>query len=362
MSATTHRALVRQRADSSGRTLVKVAEVPTPRLDPGDALLAPTVAGICGTDWQILGGMRDDPSPVLGHEGVASVVEPGKSGLLVGTAVTVNPTHPHDPSFLLGHNLPGLWAERIRIPAIAVQAGLVIPVPAYAGRPRVAALAEPLASALYGVRIARHTLRPAVLVVWGDGIVGRLARDLWHAELPGLHSVLVGHGPDAIDPHAAELPRLLAGLPSPVVAVIATPRTGTREALTFLDRHVPGTLLVDVHAGVPSGPIRLTAGDIDVATIRAANCGGSPWPPRIEEFARSHGRLLLCGHRGVSGGHLREAIDLLHTAPDIGKRVLTHQVGLEEAADLINTVLTSSMRSTYGRRVLKAAIRIGSRL
>ncbi|MGW0615346.1 alcohol dehydrogenase catalytic domain-containing protein [Streptomyces sp. NPDC002788] len=361
MSAATHRALVRRPADRSGRTLVEVAEVRTPRLGPGDVLLAPTSVGICGTDWQILRGLRDDPSPVLGHEGVGYVVEPGESGLPAGTPVTVNPTHPQDPSFLLGHNLPGLWAERTRIPAAAVRAGLVVPVPADAAQPHVAALAEPLASALYGARIARHALSPAALVVWGDGIVGRLARELWLTERPGLHTLLVGHGGDAVAPHAADLPRLLRGLPSPVLAVIATPRTGTPEALTTLDRCVPGTLLVDLHAGVPSGPIPLTAGDIDVATIRAANCGGTPWPPRVEEFARPHGRLLLCGHRGVSRDHLRQAVDLLRTTPDLGEQVLTHQVGLEEAADLVNTVLTSSTRSAGGRRVLKTAIHTGSR-
>ncbi|WP_030887019.1 alcohol dehydrogenase catalytic domain-containing protein [Streptomyces sp. NRRL S-1868] len=363
MSAATHRALVRRPADASGRTLVEVTEVPTPRLGPGDVLLAPTTVGVCGTDWQILRGLRDDPSPVLGHEGVAHVVEAGESGLPVGATVTVNPTHPRDPSFLLGHNVPGLWAERTRIPATAVRAGLVVPVPSSAARPEVSALAEPLASALYGVQIACHTLRPAAVVVWGDGVVGRLARALWLRRLPGLYSLLVGHGADAIDPRAPELPRLLAGLPSPAVAVITTPRTGTVEALTFLGRRVPGTLLVDVHAGLPSGPVRLPAADvdIDVASIRAANCGGSPWPPRVEEFTHPRGRLLVCGHRGVSEGHLREAIDLLRTRPELGEQVLTHQVGRNEAADLINTVLTSSVRRAHARRVLKAAIRVGSR-
>ncbi|MEU0459202.1 hypothetical protein ABZ322_41080 [Streptomyces sp. NPDC006129] len=191
--------------------------------------------------------------------------------------------------------------------------------------------------------------------------MGRLARELWRTEEPGPRTLLVGHGDDAVDPHDADLPRLLAGLPSPVAAVICTPRTGTREALTTLDRYVPGTLLVDMHAGLPSGPVPLTAGDIDVAALRTANCGGAPWPPRVEEFARPHGRLLLCGHRGVSGDQLRDAVELLRTTPRLGEQVLTHEVGLEEAADLVNTVLTTSRRRADDRRVLKTAIRVGSR-
>ncbi|MFD8081598.1 alcohol dehydrogenase catalytic domain-containing protein [Kitasatospora sp. NPDC059722] len=355
----THRALVRRAPDRHGRTLVDVAEVPTPALRPGDALLAPAVAGICGTDWQILRGLRDDPTPVLGHEGVAYVVEPGDTGLAPGTPVTVNPTHPDDPSFLLGHNLPGLWAELARIPASAVRAGLVVPVPDSAVRPRVASLAEPLASVLYGLRTTLHLVRPASLVVWGDGIVGRLATELWPRELPGLRVLLAGHGDGAVHPDDPALPALLAALPGPVAAVIATPRTGTPDALRALDRLVPGTLVVDVHAGLPSGPVELTAGPVDVTAVRAEHCGGAPWPPRATSLARPAGPLLLHGHRGVSGDHLREAVAHL-TAPReaLGRDVLTHEVGLDGAAELVNTVLTTRRRVADGRRVLKAAIRV----
>ncbi|WP_128428350.1 alcohol dehydrogenase catalytic domain-containing protein [Streptomyces cyaneus] len=361
MSGAAHRALVRLPADARGRTRVEVTEVPTPRLEPGDVLLAPVTVGICGTDWQILRGLRDDPSRVLGHEGVARVVEPGDSGLPTGSLVTVNPTHPGDPSFLLGHNLPGLWAERTRIPATAVRGSLVLPVPEGADRPGVAALAEPLASVLYGLEIALGTTRPASLAVWGDGIVGRLAQDAWRRELPGLRTLLVGHGTDAVDPHDPGLPDLLAELPAPVGVVIATPRTGTRQALTAVDRHVRGTLLVDVHAGLPPGPVALSAGELDVAALRADNCGGEPRPPRVHPFDRPSGPLLLYGHRGVSGAHLRQAVELLLTRQEEppGDAVLTHEVDLPGAADLVNSVLSSAGRVADGRRVLKTAIRIG---
>ncbi|MFF0737097.1 alcohol dehydrogenase catalytic domain-containing protein [Streptomyces chartreusis] len=361
MSGAVHRALVRLPADARGVTRVEVAEVPTPRLDPGDVLLAPVTVGVCGTDWQILRGLRDDPSRVLGHEGVARVIEAGDTGLPTGSLVTVNPTHPGDPSFLLGHNLPGLWAERTRIPATAVRGGLVLPVPEGAERSGVAALAEPLASVLYGLEIGLGTTRPAALVVWGDGIVGRLARDAWQRELPGLRTLLVGHGADAVDPHAPGLPDLLAELPAPVGVVIATPRTGTRQALTAVDRHVRGALVVDVHAGLPPGPVALSAGELDVAALRADNCGGEPRPPRVHHFDRPTGSLSLYGHRGVSGAHLRRAVELLATGQEEppGSGVLTHQVDLSDAADLVNSVLSSARREADGRRVLKTAIRIG---
>ncbi|TDD48044.1 dehydrogenase [Kribbella antibiotica] len=349
-----HRALTRL---PGGR--VEVAELPTPALETGDVMLAPVTAGICGTDWQVLRGLRDDPSTVLGHEGVARVVASSNNDLTVGSLVTVNPTHPTDPSFLLGHNVHGLWAERTRIPATAVRAGLVLPVPEGAERPGVAALAEPLASALYGVEIALTVTKPAALVVWGDGIVGRLARDVWQRELADLQVLLVGHGPDATDPGDPALPELLAGLPGPVGVVIATPRTGTQDALTAVDRHVQGPLVVDVHGGLSAGPIPLSAGAVDVAAVRALNCGGEPQQPLVRRIDRASGPLHLYGHRGVSGAHLTRAVNLLLAGEsDLG--VLTHEVDLEGAADLINAVLGSERRMVGGRRVLKTAVRISA--
>ncbi|MEB3979099.1 alcohol dehydrogenase catalytic domain-containing protein [Mycobacterium ulcerans] len=126
-----YRALVRRPAGPDGCSLVDVAVLDTPALEPGDLLLAPLVAGICGTDWQILRGDRPDDSPVLGHEGIARVVV-GSKAFAPGDIVTVNPTHPTDPGFLLGHNVAGLWAERTRIPASVVNAGLVVSVPSSA--------------------------------------------------------------------------------------------------------------------------------------------------------------------------------------------------------------------------------------
>jgi hypothetical protein len=60
----------------------------------------------------------------------------------------------------------------------------------------------------------------------------------------------------------------------------------------------------------------------------------------------------------VSGDHIREAVALL-TAPGeaVGADLLTHEVDLTEAAELVNTVLTTRRRVAGGRRVLKAAIR-----
>ncbi|MCS3780017.1 alcohol dehydrogenase catalytic domain-containing protein [Tsukamurella ocularis] len=349
----THRALVRRAPDHTGRTLVDVAQVPTPTLADGDLLVAPVVAGICGTDWQILRGERPDPSRILGHEGVARVVA-GDGTLQVGGLVTVNPTHPTDPGFLLGHNVPGMWSERTVVPAAAVNAGLVLPVPEPLADPTlVGSLAEPLASTMYGLEIARSIARPRSLVVWGDGIVGRLAAMLWTRELPGLRVLRVSRT-DASDP---VLPARLRDLPGPVAAVLATPRSGTADALTLIDRHVDTELLVDVHGGIRAGLLPLRSGAVDAAVIRAANCSGMPHIPVHVSLPRPNcAPLHLYGHRGVADRHLLAAVDLLVGAPSEFAPVLTHVVDLDGAADLINAVLERGTRTHGERRVLKSAI------
>lgn len=337
-------------------------------MHPGDLLLAPLVAGICGTDWQILRGERCDDSPVLGHEGVARVVI-GSGPFEPGDIVMVNPTHPNDPGFLLGHNIPGMWAERTRIPATAVDAGLVLPV---AGRTAegglIAALAEPLASAIYGFEIATAIAgdAPGSLVVWGHGIVGRLASAIWRRARPEVAQLLVGRShalPDGIAANSTHLPDRLAALPGPVVAVIATPRSATASALQILDRHIDQPLTVDVHGGLQPGRVSLRCGAVDVSAIRAANCGGLPSVPVAQNFERSRaGSLRLFGHRGVSNAQLRTAITTLTENEAVFAPLLTHVTDLDGAAELINGVLRSGSRNHCGRPVVKCAIRLDGAL
>lgn len=141
----------------------------------GELIVAPEKVSICGTDIQILRGLRDDPAPVVGHEGLVKVVEVGEGavGFAVGDRVTINPTHPSDPDFLLGHNINGLLQQRVRIPRTAVSGGLVSHVspciPAARGT-----LIEPLAVVTYALECLRLEDPDSLLIV-GDGLIGNLA-------------------------------------------------------------------------------------------------------------------------------------------------------------------------------------------
>jgi 2-desacetyl-2-hydroxyethyl bacteriochlorophyllide A dehydrogenase len=73
---------------------LQIMQRPTPRSDPGHALVRPRRVGICGTDYHIFEGKHPflKYPRVMGHELAVEVVEaPAESGLSAGEVCVVNP-------------------------------------------------------------------------------------------------------------------------------------------------------------------------------------------------------------------------------------------------------------------------------
>jgi threonine dehydrogenase-like Zn-dependent dehydrogenase len=355
-----HRALVR-----GGPGSVSVALRPTPVPGPGELGIAPLCAGLCGTDIQMLRGLRDDPAPVIGHEGIARVVAAGQGtppALAPGTLVAVNPTHPTEPGFLLGHNVDGLLQERTLLPATAVLGGMVLDLPAGIDT-SLAPLLEPLAVARYALGELR-TFGPRTLLVVGDGTVGHLAVRAARRWLGrDVRTVLVHHTAEGREfsrahPHPADLllgaGELRAARPAgPVAALLATPRDATLAALeTVLDIAGPD-LVVDIVGGLPAGARTGLLPGLDLAAVRAANCGGSPDPARVTVTA--HG-VRLFGHRGVANRHLRDSAAELARDPERYRDLITHRTDLDGAARVMRALAVSRGRMIDGRRLVKLAV------
>jgi len=168
-------------------TRLAVAEVPAPHPGQGQALLAVTACGICGSDLHarhhadeqadVLGEagyggfMRRSQPVVLGHEFCGEVVEVGPGStrkIRVGTTVVAMPLvrvgeeiHPIG----LSAAAPGAYAEHV-----VVQEALMVPVP-NGLRPETAVLTEPMAVALHAVRRADVSKKDVAIVI-GCGPVG----------------------------------------------------------------------------------------------------------------------------------------------------------------------------------------------
>ncbi|MFI6762846.1 alcohol dehydrogenase catalytic domain-containing protein [Micromonospora sp. NPDC050417] len=352
----THRAIVR--ADGT----LSVARRPTIAPGPGELSVAALYAGLCGTDIQMLRGLRDDPAPVIGHEGIARVTAAGAGvpeAFAPGTLVAVNPTHPTDPSFLMGHNVDGLLQERTLLPRTAVTGGLVLPLPE-ATDVTLAPLLEPLAVVRYALD-ALAAFHPATLLVVGDGVVGHLAVRAAQRWLgAGVHVALVHHTErgrafSVACAYPGDL--MLDGGPAavwdgPVAALLATPRDATVAALE--SALAAGADVVDIVGGLPPGAATPLLPGVDLTAVRSANCGGLPDPVHVT----TAGQVRLFGHRGVANRHLREAASELAREPGRYRDLITHEYDLDGAASVMRALARSRERTVDGRRLIKLSIRI----
>ena len=180
-----------------GKEDLRVQEVPTPEVGPGEVLLAVRAAALCGTDIRMYRngakGVGPESPLVLGHELSGTVMRVGRavSGVREGQPVAVAPNMgcgtcdscvSGNTQFCengyraFGINLPGGFAQYALVPAEAVRQGNLCPIsPSLSFA--AAALAEPLSCVFNAFQ--RCAIRPGdrVLII-GAGPIG-----LMHAKL-----------------------------------------------------------------------------------------------------------------------------------------------------------------------------------
>lgn len=171
-----------------------VEDVPTLSIQDGELLVKVKVCAICGGDLRTFhhGHAAIKPPIILGHEFAGEIVAVGAGvdRYAVGDRVIVAPgigcghcsyclsgnQHLCYHRLTLGHQYHGGFAEFVRIPAIAVQAGNVNLIPDSVDY-LSATLAEPLACVINGQEAMQIQLGDTVAVI-GTGPIG-----IMHAEL-----------------------------------------------------------------------------------------------------------------------------------------------------------------------------------
>ena len=159
---------------------VEIDDVAMPEIEDGRALVAIEYCGICGTDLHLVLDGWGRPDSIFGHEWSGRVVEPGDSGLAVGTAVVGLPQgecgecdrcQAGRTSLCRARPEPGTPPER---GAFATHVGLdparLVPVPDDVPM-RAAAYTEPLAVALHAVTLSGIATGERALV-FGAGPIG----------------------------------------------------------------------------------------------------------------------------------------------------------------------------------------------
>lgn len=213
-----------------GNRRIRLGECQPIEPGPGQAQVAVSHCGICGTDLHIFHGAMDGRvtmPAVLGHEmsGTVSQVGPGVEGFVAGDRVVVMPLAPcHDcPACAAGyghicHNLnflgidrPGAFQSYWTVPAETLH-----PLPGNLSL-KHGALIEPLAVACHDARLAEVKAGDHVVVVGGGpiGMLVALVAKQYGAEVivseinPYRVTLAQGLGLTAVNPGEADLVNLV---------------------------------------------------------------------------------------------------------------------------------------------------------
>ena len=293
MDALAHAALVR-RPDE----LLRLEPRKLASACPGDLTGRPLVAGLCGTDLQILRGLRSDPAEVLGHEGVIILDEP-QAGLR--GRFLLNPTQSNG-NVMLGHTHDGLLQQRVRLPYALL--GNLLPVPKALGD-EAAVLAEPLGAVRLALRAINALTRPRRLLVVGRGTIGQL------------FALAAGHLGSSVE--TVQVVGSQQGQPLPRnfdAAVVCGTRDQTAPGISCaLDALISGGVL-HVFSGPPDGFGHPSLPAIDLAGLRKRNSADLAKSTPGDTAYLPDGRLLwVTGSRGASNADIMAAMTELGRSP-----------------------------------------------
>ncbi|MEE9604485.1 MAG: zinc-dependent dehydrogenase [Candidatus Scalindua sp.] len=315
---------------------VRLEEMPTPQIGPGEVLMKSLACGICGSD--VMEWYRIHKAPlVLGHEATGEIVKVGegvkrfKEGdrIFVSHHVPCNTCH----YCLHGNHTvcdtlrttnfdPGGFAEYVRVPEINVDRGVFI-LPDDLSL-EDGTFIEPLACVVRGQRLAR--IEPGqTIVVIGSGISGLL--HILLARASGAGKIIATDiseyrmemaeklGADSIISAHDDLPSRLLKLNGNRLAdrVIAT--TGAVPALNTAIKSVDrgGTVLFFA----PGGP------DVEL-------------PVPFNDFWKNC--ITLMPTYGASPVDIEVAIELLGSGRVPVQEMITHRLGLAETGRGFNLV------------------------
>ena len=164
-------------------TDIRLEEIPTPKITPGEILVKVAASGICGTDAMEWYRVKKPPR-VLGHEIAGTIVESKSEKYAVGLRVFVSHhvacnsckyclsgNHTACETLHTGNYDPGGYSEFVRVPRINVDSGVYV-LPGHVSFAE-ATMIEPLACALRGQRVI-GVKKGQVVMVLGCGVSGLL--------------------------------------------------------------------------------------------------------------------------------------------------------------------------------------------
>ncbi len=324
-----------------GGSILRIVEAPEPAAGPGEALVAVSYTGVCGSDLTLYAGKN--PRAVLpvipGHEFCGTVVDvaepgdgkPGAAGVKAGSRVAVLPTmtcgvcelcrggnaHLCRSLRFIGIQVNGSMTKLVRAPL-----DNLFPVPDDLPDD-VAALTEPVAVAVHAVRRAR--------IRNGD------------------EAVVVGAGPIGL---LVALVALRSGCRRVRITEVASARIEVARSFGFETIAVEkGTAVSDLASrlgsaepqilfectGHPSATAQMI--ELPAFTGQVVMVGAFKEAAPVDLFRLSRKELNVAGSFAYGADDFARALELLTAEPDTFRRLITHVVPLERAQDAVNLML-----------------------
>ncbi|WP_411754026.1 alcohol dehydrogenase catalytic domain-containing protein [Serratia sp. (in: enterobacteria)] len=331
-------------------------------------------AGLCGTDIQILNGIRHEQTDIIGHEGIGIVADNYQNSSHTfgkGQRVIINPTDAHSAAFLLGHNTPGLFQQYVTIPDEAVSNGVVLAVNTNISK-ECASLIEPVAVAITALD-AVQDWHPKNILIIGAGIVGNLIGMIATLRNPLSRITIIHHSSRSLVyskiqllPQATHLFGAEAFTdelqPKDTAVFVATPRNATNTVISKVLEHFKSSSVIDVIGGFNSQALINAKPATALFSLRAANIcmkgkemQNLPVFPHYSDNQQLSSSAIL-SHRGVSNIALINAMSLINAHQNKFRKVVTHVFPFTDFAEFLNTLISSDTRIINDRYVLKSVM------
>ena len=318
---------------------ISLRDAADPIPNQGDVLIRVRAATICGTDIRIYRGRKTAgvryPS-ILGHEFAGDIVDTGGHvSLSVGDRIGLCPFMSCGQCHLcktgrenlcshgtaVGYEIDGAFAELIRIPAQAVAAGNLRPLPQHLSYEE-AALVEPLSCVLNGQNKVGLCSEDTVAIL-GAGPIGLLHVHL--AKLRGAVRIIVS------DPNAG---RRAAALAAGADAVI-DPTSEDVAAQVRAETGGRGADVVICAIGIPA--LARQATDLAAFGGRISLFAGfsKDETAELEVNAIHYRELTVTGAFGLSRKDFDHAFEMVADGRLNLKSMITHRYGLDNITDAL---------------------------
>ncbi len=314
---------------------IRIEDVPVPKIENGEVLVAVEACGICATDLKTFmrGHPKIQPGSGLGHEISGTVVEsPGSAVWRPGTRVTVAPYVPCGscvqcrkdryslcPSLFNDLLDPGGFSEFVRVPKRLAAGGMIALPDSLPWN--ASCFAEPVACCLHGFSSIGLAAGESLVII-GDGVMGLLQAEIGRV-LGASPIILSGMTPERMALATGVADIVIDARNEDVAATVMRATGGEGADKVIVSVAVVNAAELSVKLARKGGAINLFAGMPSGSTLAL-------------DMNRIHyDEVVLTGSFGFGPEDFRTAVDLISNRKLNVTRLVTSSVPLAETVSAL---------------------------